>query len=150
MVGKFNIFGKSPRLKINTSTGNMNFTTTKKIDGRRWGVVLPRPFSTVHGPIRPRSDWFRSQGGRRRWYPRSDRGRGPEGRGDAGHKSGYFPAEDMPLVFCVLRCPCRQHACLCLQTKSRSHVQSGGKTRFFRPRRDGRKKSNERERREAN
>ena len=111
MVGKFNILGKSPQ--INTSTGNMNFTTTKKIDGRRWGVVLPRPFSTVCRPIRARSDWFRPQGGRRRWYPRSDRGHGPVGRGDAGHEGGYCPAEDMR----------RQHACgACRQ--ERSHVQT--------------------------
>ena len=51
---------------------------------------LPPPFSTVLRRIFPRSAPFRPEGGRRRWYPRSDRPGGARGRRRSGHKCRLF------------------------------------------------------------
>lgn len=51
---------------------------------------LPPPFSTGLRRIFPRSAPFRPEGGRRRWYPRSDRPGGPEGGAGAVISAGCF------------------------------------------------------------
>lgn len=51
---------------------------------------LPPPFSTGLRRIFPRSAPFRPEGGRRRWYPRSDRPGGARGRRRSGHKCRLF------------------------------------------------------------
>ena len=117
-MGKFISVLGSP-LKINRLRHLELSTTTKKSTDEGGGGWLPRLFSTVRRPIRPRSGWFRPQEGRRRWYPRSDHGRGPVGRGGAGHEGGYCPAEDMPS-----RVSCRQRMTVVPADKSRSHVQT--------------------------